>query len=151
MLFSFAGISISALRRNRYWWFFNPQRCRRCNTTQDEAKAGRRRVFCNSEERQVSRRDASAQLSSQHVRTQTAAAFSIRGEAVVCFPFFFFFFFFSTNSKYRNPPRGKMIRSDSTLNQLFPLCGHCFLFFAVKQAKQPVKRPEPSEGTAIVC
>lgn len=39
-----------------------------------------------------------------------------------------------------------MIRSDSTLNQLFPLCGHCFLFFAVKQAKQAVQRPGPEEG-----
>lgn len=67
------------------------------------------------------------------------------------FHFSFFFCFFSTNSKCRNPPRGKMICSDSPLNQLFPLCGHCFLFFAVKQAKQPVKRPEPLEGTAIVC
>lgn len=64
---------------------------------------------------------------------------------------FSIFLFFSTNSKYQNPPRGKMIRSDSTLNQLFPLCGHCFLFFAVKQAKQPVKRPEPVERMAIVC
>lgn len=70
------------------------------------------------------------------------------GGIVVCFPFFFFY---SKNSKYRNPPRGKMIRSDSTLNQLFPLCGHCFLFFAVKQAKQAVKRPEPLERTTIVC
>lgn len=74
--------------------------------------------------------------------------FSIQGEVVVCFPFFFFF---STNSKFRNPPRGKMIRSDSTLNQLFPLCGHCFRFFAVKQAKQAVKRPEPLERAAIIC
>lgn len=64
---------------------------------------------------------------------------------------FSIFLFFSTNFKFQNPPRGKMIRSDSTLNQLFPLCGHCFLFFAVKQAKQPVKRPEPVEPTAIVC
>lgn len=87
-------------------------------------------------------------LNSRRTHTPAAAVFPYRGRLWYVFHFSFFS---STNSKFQNPPRGKMIRSDSPLNQLFPLCGHCFLFFAVKQAKQPVKRPEPVEPTAVVC